>query len=106
MIASASHLRTHVDALRVLIRNGGPNAIARAEGLVKEVVKREPALKGKTDVLEVLREGIEPERNVASSTNLSMAEALLGLIAKMLHEFQPSQQLGRVHRPNRGSREA
>jgi hypothetical protein len=89
MLTRPSQLAAYVDALKVLIRGGDTNRIDRAEEIIKRVVTHEPALKGKTDVLNALRGGIEPERKVASGESHGYAETVLELIAKMLREFQP-----------------
>ena len=82
MLTTPTQLTAYVDALRVLIRDG---KIERAEDIIEMVLNREPALKGKTDVLNVLREGIEP---VASGESQGHANTILDFIAKMHREYQ------------------
>jgi hypothetical protein len=87
MLTKPSELMGCLEALKVLIRNGDLHEIGLAEEIIRVVVKREPALRAKTDVLDALRQGIGSHPK-ASAKSLAYAEVVLEFIAKMLREFQ------------------
>jgi hypothetical protein len=77
MLTRPLELRASIDALNALINNGDLNS---AEELIRSLLKREPALRGKVDVLNALKEGV---------ANADSAVTVLDFIAKKLREFQP-----------------
>jgi hypothetical protein len=96
MLTSRSQLRAYADAVKVLIRDGNTNTIDRAEDIIKMVLDREPALKGKTDVLHALRKAIELERKVGTEQSLGYAKTISELIDKLVRELQPEESPPRV----------
>jgi hypothetical protein len=84
MLITRSQLRAFIDAVKVIVKNGDPNAIDRVEGIIRETLKREPALKGKIDVLNAIKKEIESERETAD-----LAKTALEFIAHKIREFQP-----------------
>jgi hypothetical protein len=90
MLTKRSQLKVYLDALKVLIDHGDPNAIGGAEEVIGALLRREPALKGKAEALIAVKDWIELEANLATSPgSRDYATTVMDYVAKKLREFQP-----------------
>jgi hypothetical protein len=87
MLTRPPLLKVYLDALKVLIDHGDPNTIGRVEDVLGELLRREPALKGKVEVLTAVKDWIEAEP--ASDKRRDYAATILDHIANRLRDFEP-----------------
>jgi hypothetical protein len=89
MLIRQPQLKVYLDALKVLIDHGDPNTIGRVEDVLGELLKREPALKGKAEVLIAVKDWIEAKAKPASDKSRDYAATILDHIANRLRDFEP-----------------
>jgi hypothetical protein len=89
MLTRPSQFKVYLDALKVLIDHGDPNTVSRVEEVLGELLRREPALKGKVEVLIAVKDWIEAKAKPASDKSRDYTAAILDHIAKRLRDFGP-----------------